>query len=107
MNAVSGLSARLASSGVAMLIYDKAAGGIDALRKHPAIDPPRVGIFGLSQGSWISLRTAREIVERGVLPFSGRLAQPDVAVRPRQVFGRERGGRPAKRRKDQDERQHG
>jgi dienelactone hydrolase len=70
---------QLSSRGLAMLIYDKrgvgessgrwqeasfedlardAVGGIDLLRAQPGIDAARVGVFGLSQGSWISLRVA-------------------------------------------------
>lgn len=69
----------LASRGIATLIYDKrgvgastgrwqeatfdqlsgdAAAGIELLRRHPRIDGRRIGILGLSQGSWISLTTS-------------------------------------------------
>ena len=68
----------LAANGTAVLLYDKrgvgassgswrlasfetlaadAALGIERLRTHARIDPARVGIIGLSQGSWLSLMT--------------------------------------------------
>ena len=68
----------LAAHGVAVLLYDKrgvgestgtwrnasfdelaadAAGGLKLLSVDSRIDPARLGIIGLSQGSWISLKT--------------------------------------------------
>jgi pimeloyl-ACP methyl ester carboxylesterase len=42
------------------LLTDDAAGGIALLRRHPRIDPARVGALGLSQGAWI----ATQLLER-------------------------------------------
>ena len=42
------------------LLTDDAAGGLALLRRHPRIDVARIGVFGLSQGSWI----ATQLLER-------------------------------------------
>jgi pimeloyl-ACP methyl ester carboxylesterase len=76
------LSARLVTSGVAILVYDKrgvgrsegswvsadvsdlardAAAALDALAAHPAVAASAVGLFGHSEGGWVALRAAAQL----------------------------------------------
>jgi cephalosporin-C deacetylase len=52
-------------------VYTDAARAVDALRAHPAVDPARVGVTGVSQGGGISIAAA------GLVPDVA-LCMPDV-----------------------------
>ena len=86
------LAAHFARSGVAALVYDKrgmggsagdwrtagfealagdAIAAVRLLREHPAVDPERVGLWGISQGGWILPLAASQTPEIAfIIPVS-------------------------------------
>ena len=72
------LVASIPALGAALLLYDRRGSGqsegqepalystlaedgaaaVDALRRHPGIDPQRIGLYGISQGGWLAPETA-------------------------------------------------
>ena len=63
---VGGSTGAWASAGVGDLAAD-VAGAMEALRAHPAVDRHAVGLFGHSEGGWVSLRASAHGAAPGFL----------------------------------------
>jgi pimeloyl-ACP methyl ester carboxylesterase len=63
------------------LLADDAVAAVRMLKADPRIDPQRVGIWGLSQGGWLSLLAASRSSEPAfVISVSAPLVSPDVQM---------------------------
>lgn len=63
------------------MLADDAIAAVRMLRADPRIDPRRVGIWGLSQGGWLSLlAAARSPDVRFVVSISAPVVTPDVQM---------------------------
>ena len=63
------------------LLADDAIAAVRMLKADPRIDPRRVGIWGLSQGGWLSLLAASRSSEPAfIISVSAPLVSPDVQM---------------------------
>jgi len=75
-----GSGGNLKDSDYAMLA-DDAIAAVRMLKADPRVDPKRIGIWGLSQGGWLSLlAAARSSDVRFVVSISAPLVTPDVQM---------------------------
>jgi pimeloyl-ACP methyl ester carboxylesterase len=73
-------SGNLKNSDYAMLA-DDAIAAVQLLKKDPRIDPKRVGIWGLSQGGWLSLLAATRSPDvRFAVSIAAPVVTPDVQM---------------------------
>jgi pimeloyl-ACP methyl ester carboxylesterase len=71
---------KLADSDYAMLA-DDAIAAVRMLKADPRIDPRRIGVWGLSQGGWLSLLAASRSPDvRFVVSISAPVVTPDVQM---------------------------
>ncbi len=90
-----------ARNGIAALAYDKRGGGessgslegvdyqtigddaaqaVELLRRHPEVDPDRVGIRGISEGEWTGVLAARRVHPAFLVIVSGSAMSPAEQV---------------------------
>lgn len=62
-------------------LADDALAGVDRLRRHPMVDPDRVGLVGLSQGGWIAPLAASQDRDLAfIINVSGAAVSPAEQV---------------------------
>ena len=63
---------------------DQVIAALDMLRRHPALDAERIGVWGQSQGGWMAQILAARLPE---LPFAIANSGPSIGVAEQDLYG--------------------